>query len=123
MKKISLAIVVCSLMIVSFVANAQTETKGTTQINDNSSVSRELILGVPKISEKTLYLLTSTILQIEGLQYETYCPKHKLVLVYYNPKKFVRPEEVVQAINDMDFSLNIMIKNGGFKEAKEMCSE
>ena len=91
--------------------------------NSLNSKGKELILGIPKLTDKTLYNLTGAIGQISGLKYDTYCPKHNLVLLTFDPTKFNRGEEVIQAIKDNDFNLQMFIKEGNFREVKQMCSE
>ena len=121
MKKITLAIIVSYLILVSFIANAQTETKGTTQINDNNSISGELILGIPKLTDKNLFLITDALTKIKGTQFKQFCAEQRFILVKYNPKIFQSKDEIVQAIQRQNIQMPIFVKEGSFADVMEMC--
>lgn len=91
-------------------------------VSDNQFVkSQELVLGVPKASEKNLGVLTDIISKIPGLKYDSFCPHHNLVLITYDTKLFNTPEEVIRAIQESNFNMPIFVKEGGFMDANEMC--
>lgn len=107
-------------VIFSGVLHAQnTETKSG--VIEDAVTPQELVLGIPKLTDKTLFLITGIIQETNGLKYETYCPKHNLILLTYNPKLFIRPEDVVESILGHDLNFQIFIKVGNFDVVKEMC--
>ena len=91
--------------------------------NSGDNIIQELILGVPKVTEKNLYLLTDIIDRTKGVTYTKYCPKHRLVLLKYNATIYAQKEDVVRAIKSQKFPLTVLLKKGTYNDAfaLEMC--
>ena len=113
--------IICNLFVFSGGIYAQNNV--SENVISKPTKGNELIIGIPKMTDKTLYLFTNSIGQINGISYDTYCPKHNLVLLTYNPDLFTEPKDVIEAIQNTDFNLQMLIKEGTFREVKQMCSE
>jgi hypothetical protein len=103
----------CFLFLIANTAIAQTA--------DQKENIKELILGIPKVSDKTISMVTDAIRQIEGLEFVRYCPEHKLVLVKYDERSFPKGEDVVSALQKKNISMPMFIKEGGFDSVKDLC--
>jgi hypothetical protein len=91
------------------------------QTNETGTAYNELIIGVPKISDKTLEIITEAIKSIEGTEYIMFCPEQKLILIKYNNSIFPNKEDVIKAIENKNISLPMFIKEGTFDGVKELC--
>lgn len=100
-------------------ANKETDTK-IIQKTDTSFI--ELIIAVPKLNEKNIYVLTDAINSIEGLRFFMFCPVHSFVLVKYSPNLFPQKEDVIKTLESKDLKLVMYIKQGNFDAVKEMCA-
>jgi len=83
--------------------------------------TNELILGVPKVSEKNLFLLTSTAAKIKGLKYIDFCEKDKLLLLKYDPATFTKQEDIIKAFQAQNIVMPMIIKTGTFEGVKNLC--
>ena len=113
--------IICSHLFFSEASSAQNTISESTI--SKPVKSKELIIGIPKMTDKTLLLFSNAIGQIHGMTYDTYCPKDKLVLITYDSKVFPRSGDVIDAIKNTDFNLQMFIKEGTFSEVKQNCSE
>ncbi|MFH0865109.1 MAG: hypothetical protein V1904_02870 [Bacteroidota bacterium] len=95
--------------------------KAQTTLTTGTAALSELVIGVPKITEKTLFTLTEAIKTIEGAEYVMFCPEHNLILIKYNPSIFQKKEDVLKAIENKDVKLPMFIKEGTFEGVKDMC--
>jgi hypothetical protein len=94
------------------------------QTNNNPKEEKctsELILGVPKVSEKNLFLLTSTVTKIKGLKYIDFCEKDKLLLLKYDPATFTKQEDIIKAFQAQNIVMPMIIKTGTFEGVKDLC--
>lgn len=101
--------------------NAQTEKKDSKVVEDKCN--KELILGVPKVSEKNLFLLTETVPKIKGLKYIDFCEKDKFLLLKYDQEIFLKPEDVIKAFQQQNIVMLMLVKVQTFKDVKEMCAK
>lgn len=92
-------------------------------VKKTNPVIKELILGVPKATDKNLYFLTDAISHVTGLKYNSFCQKHKLVLLTFDQKIYKGPKEVIDAIKKQKMNMPMFVKEGTFKEVTEMCKE
>lgn len=120
-KSVFLIIIVSYLFLFSSEIKAQADSKDHATINDANAISGELILGVPKISDKTLSILTSALEKIRGIKYQMFCPEHKLILVKYNPKIFPSGDDVIKAILKQNIQMPMFVKDGTFEGVMEIC--
>ena len=108
---------------VSFAGNAQDDAKAKAkQEAENKSATAELILGLPKVSEKNLFIIAETAAKIDGLVYVQFCEGHKLGLFRYNKELFRSSEDVIKAFEKENVIMPMLVKQGSFKEIEEMCS-
>lgn len=99
--------------------HAQKDTKETKPAEDRCT--KELILGVPKVSEKNLFLLTSTSEKIKGIKYIDFCEKDKLLLLKYDLEMYPRPDDVIKAFQSQNIVMPMLVKVGTHESVKEMC--
>lgn len=83
----------------------------------------ELILGIPKASEKNFSLVTDAIFQVKGIELVQFCPVHQLALIKYDKNTFATKEDVVRALQAKNLSMPMFIKEGSFEDVKDMCNE
>jgi hypothetical protein len=83
--------------------------------------TNESILGVPKVSEKNLFLLTSTAAKIKGIKYIDFCEKDKLLLLKYDPAVFAKQEDIIKAFQAQNIMMPMVIKTGTFEGVKDLC--
>lgn len=107
------------LLIFSSSLQAQTKNKEEKPIEDKRFV--ELIIGVPKVSEKNLFVLTETVPKIKGIKYVDFCEKDKLLLLKYDPEIFPKREDIIKAFQAQNIVMPMLIKEGIFKDVEEMC--
>jgi hypothetical protein len=105
----------CFLILIANTAIAQT--------TDQNNINKELILGVPKLTNKTLDIVTNAIKQTEGLEFVQYCTSHQLILVRYDEKLFPARENVVRALEAQNVSMTMLIKEGNFEGVMELCQQ
>jgi hypothetical protein len=117
-----LILIVSSLFLFSSTIKAQENSQKNTQITESVSKTGELILGIPKLTDKNLFIITGALETIKGTEYIRFCPEQKLVLVKYNTKLFPNEEEVVQAILRQNVQMPMFIKEGTFAEVIDMCN-
>ena len=98
---------------VHFTANGQENQVVTDQ--------RELVLGIPDISEKTLPVLQQAILEMKGCEFVRYCEAHQLVLLRFNPETYSSPDILIKALREKMPSLNILPKEGSFADIQDLC--
>ena len=84
--------------------------------------TNELVLGLPKISDKTLFIISETSLKIKGLTFVSFCEGHKLALFRYSKETFAKPEDVIKAFEKENIIMPMFVKEGNFKDVEEMCS-
>jgi len=84
---------------------------------------KELIIGVPKVSEKNLYLITNTINEYKGLQFVMFCPKDCIVLVKYDPRDFEKTGDILDIFKEKNINMPMFIKEGSFKDVIDDCQE
>lgn len=98
-----------------------------TSFDESSKIStektKELVLGIPKLSEKLLPDLVNIIETTKGLSYVKYCEEHRLVLVRYEGSLYPRKEAIVKAIKDREFYPEIFIKETSFEGVEELCGQ
>ena len=111
----------CILLFVFANVQAQTEKKESKPVQDRCT--KELIIGVPKVSEKNLFLLTETVPKIKGLKYIDFCEKDKLLLLKYDQEMYQKPEEVIKAFQGQNIVMPMLIKTGTFEDVKEICTK
>lgn len=87
----------------------------------NSKESKELVIGIPKITNKHLPELISIIESTSGMEYVEFCQKQRLVLVKYDDKVFNRCEGISTLLKSKGFNLPIQIKKASFKDVAIMC--
>jgi hypothetical protein len=122
MKKIKLVTVILlagNLFLFFLPAKAQTTTTTTT----GTAAFSELVIGVPKISDKTLYTFKETINSTEGAEYVMFCPEQRLILIKYNSNIFPKKEDLVTALKSKCPSTTIDMKQQNFGEVKELCAQ
>jgi hypothetical protein len=83
--------------------------------------TKELLLGLPKISEKTLFIISETSLKIKGLNYVGFCEGHKLGMFKYDQSVFKKPEDVIKAFEKENVFMPMYIKEGGFNDVEDIC--
>jgi hypothetical protein len=116
-----LILIVSSLFLFSSAIKAQENSQKNTQ-NESVSKTGELILGIPKLTDKNLFIITGALEAIKGTEYIRFCPEQKLVLVKYNTKLFPNEEEVLQAILRQNVQMPMFIKEGTFADVMNMCN-
>jgi hypothetical protein len=112
-----LSIILLTGLMLSIATSVQSQTVA------GDKKTGELVLGVPKISDKTLPDLKEAITKTKATEFVAYCPSHQLVLVNYDERTFTSKQAVVDAIMIQKIELTLYIKEGGFNEARELCSE
>ena len=120
-----LRLLILSLFVVAgFAVNAQDDAKAKTKQKEesNKAATAELILGLPKVSEKNLFILEETTLKISGLVMVQFCEGHKLGMFRYNKELFATPEDVIKAFEKENVIMPMLVKEGTFKDLEEMCS-
>jgi len=76
---------------------------------------------LPKISDKTLFIISETTLKIKGLVFVSFCDGHKLASFKYNKEIFEKPEDVIKAFERENVFMPMLVKQGTFKDVEEMC--
>lgn len=113
-----------SLIMLFFAAslalNAQ-EDAAKRKIESDKRATAELILGIPKISDKTLFIISETSLKIKGLVFVSFCDAHKLASFRYDKELFEKPEDVIKAFEKENVFMPMYVKQGGFKDVEEIC--
>ncbi|MDP2385539.1 MAG: hypothetical protein Q8M29_04150 [Bacteroidota bacterium] len=121
-----LRLLILSLFVVaSFAVNAQDDAKAKAKKQkeeSNKAATAELILGLPKASEKNLFILEEATQKINGLVMVQFCEGHKLGMFRYNKEIFATPEDVIKAFEKENVIMPMLIKEGTFKDLEEMCS-
>lgn len=107
----------------SFAVNAQEDAKANDKkkLESKKAATTELILGLPKISDKNLFIISETTLKIEGLYFVSFCDAHKLAMFKYNKDLFEKPEDVIKAFEKENVFMPMLVKQGDFKGVEEMC--
>lgn len=112
-----------SLFVAASIAvNAQEDAKAKLKAESDKRATTELILGLPKISDKTLFIISETTLKINGLVFVSFCDGHKLASFRYDKELFEKPEDVIKAFEKENVFMPMLVKQGSFKEVEEMCS-
>lgn len=107
---------------VNITVNAQEDTKAKLKAEADKRATAELILGLPKISDKTLFIISETTLKIKGLVFVSFCEGHKLASFKYDKEIFATPEDVIKAFEKENVLMPMLVKEGGFKDVEEICS-
>lgn len=108
---------------VSFSGNAQDDAKAKAKHEtEDKSATAELILGLPKISDKNLFIIIETAAKIDGLVYVQFCEGHKLGMFRYNKELFRSSEDVIKAFEKENVIMPMLEKTGSFKDVEEICS-
>jgi hypothetical protein len=81
----------------------------------------ELILGVPKVSDKTIDLITTTIQKVNGVEFIKFCAEYKLVLIKYSTKLYPLKQDVIDAIKRQGVTMEMLIKEGTFAGVEQIC--
>lgn len=111
-----------SLFVVASVnVNAQEDAKAKQKAETDKKANAELILGLPKISDKTLFIISETTLKINGLVFVSFCDGHKLAMFKYNNDLFETPEDVIKAFEKENVIMPMLVKQGSFKDVEEIC--
>lgn len=106
----------------SITVNAQEDiAKQKQKAEADKRATAELILGLPKISDKTMFIISETTLKINGLVFVSYCDGHKLAMFRYNSDIFETPEAVIKAFEKENVFMPMLVKQGAFKDVEEMC--
>lgn len=106
---------------VSITVNAQEDAKAKLKAESDKRATTELILGLPKISDKTLFIISETTLKINGLVFVSFCDGHKLASFRYDKELFEKPEDVIKAFEKENVFMPMFVKQGSFKNVEEMC--
>lgn len=108
---------------VSLTVSAQDDAKAKQQAKEEAEkrATTELILGLPKISDKTLFIITETAQKINGLIYVNFCEGHKLAMFKYNKELFEKPEDVIKAFEHENVIMPMLIKQGNFNDVVDIC--
>jgi hypothetical protein len=77
-----------------------------------SDAFSELFIGVPKISNNTLFTFTETINSTEGAEYVMSYPEHRLILIKYENKIHPTKEDIVKTIENKNITFLMYIKEG-----------
>ncbi|HEY1039276.1 MAG TPA: hypothetical protein VGF30_07715 [Bacteroidia bacterium] len=121
-----------SLVLLFFIAsigvNAQEDAKKKEEqqkqkIEADKRATAELVIGLPKVSEKNLFVITGTTEKISGLVFVQFCEQHKVALFNYDKELFQKPEDVVKAFEERNVIMPMYVKPSSFKEIKEMCAQ
>lgn len=96
--------------------NEKAKAAGTVQM-------KELVIGMPKINEKNLSLITDVIKQINGLEFYMFCPHHNLVFIRYSSATYTQDADVLTAFTSKDLNMPMFIKKRTFAEAKALCEQ
>lgn len=67
----------------TFAVNAQ-EDAAKRKMEADKRATAELILGLPKISDKTLFIISETASKMKGLVFVSFCEGHKLASFKYD---------------------------------------
>ena len=123
--KISLVLL---FFVVSIGANAQEDAKKKEEqrkqkMESDKLATAELVIGLPKVSEKNLFVITGTTEKIKGLVFVQFCEQHKVALFNYNKELFQKPEDVVKAFEEQNVIMPMYVKPSSFQEIKEMCAQ
>jgi len=105
----------------SVTVNAQEDAKAKQKVEADKKASAELILGLPKISDKTLFIISETTLKIKGLVFVSFCDGHKLAMFKYNKELFEKPEDVIKAFEKENVFMPMLVKEGSFNGVEEIC--
>ena len=97
------------------------QNKKTSTATKEDKCTNELIMGVPKVSEKNLFVLTSAIPKIKGIKYVDFCEKDKLLLLKYDKDVYSKQEDVIKAFHEQNIVMPMIIKSGTFEGVKELC--
>ena len=115
-KKITKTILLLILITGAISASAQA-------IAVNEQLNDEVVIGVPKITDKTLSIITETALTIPGIRFEIFCNEHRIITFRYNRELFNSPNEIVKAFKKKNIHMPMNIKEGStFKDVKELCN-
>lgn len=103
------------LMLNSVGVSGQT----TAEDADHDVIFKELIIGVPNISEKSVATLSEAIMSIYGLSIVTYIEQDKLFLLEYDTRVFPEKEDAAEAIETNELiKTPVFIKGGTIEETK-----
>lgn len=105
----------------SVTVNAQEDVKAKLKAESDIKATSELILGLPKISDKTLFIISETTLKINGLVFVSFCDGHKLASFRYDKELFEKPEDVIKAFEKENVIMPMYVKQGNFKDVEEIC--
>lgn len=114
---------ICSLILFFSAGSvqAQADKKENKPVEDKCN--QELIIGVPKVSEKNLFLLTETASKTSGMKYIDFCENDKLLLIKYDQEIYPRPDDVIKAFREQHIIMPMLVKEGRFEDVKEMCEK
>ncbi len=115
MRNITLAFIVFSFFLISSTINAQTA-NNSEEVSSNNLKIGELILGIPKLTDKNLFLITEALKKIKGAQFKQYCLEQRLVLIKYDKKIFSTKDEIIEAIKRQNVQMPMFVKEGTFAE-------
>jgi hypothetical protein len=121
LKGIKVKMILVAFFAMSFCYSlAQDEKSAQLELKDPNAIE-EIILGVPKITEKNIFLITETVPKIKGLTYVSFCDAHKLLLLKYDKTVFSKPEMVIRAFEQQKIVIPMLIKTGTFEDVNQMC--
>jgi hypothetical protein len=118
-KAFFLIIMAIAFFFINNSANAQTPISTNSIIQ--TPTKSELILGVPKVTDKNLFLILNAVEQIPGLQYKSYCSAQKLILITYDSSVFNRKTEIIEAITNKGVQMPMFVKEGSFADVNNLC--
>ena len=97
------------------------------QDNDDSidiqDKKQQIILGIPKITNKTLPIVTGALEKISGAEYVMFCPKDKLLIIEYDLKIYPDEEDLIQAFHRQNVRMPMFIKEAVIEEIIEQCQQ
>jgi len=106
-------------VMISFAVNAQEDAAKAAakkKAETAAKANMELILGLPKVSEKNLFIITETTEKIGGLVFIQFCEGHKLALFKYDQELFPKPTDVIKAFEEKSIRMPMLVKEGKFRE-------
>ena len=111
------------LLFATLSVKAQDNAKSKAKKEADKNATAELVLGLPKVSEKNLFTITGTTEKINGLIFIQFCESQKVALFKYNKEIYSKPEDIIKAFEERNVIMPMMVKEGGFMEVKEMCAQ
>lgn len=112
-----------AFLFFAFDGNCQIEQMVVNLKQENPSITKEVIFGVTKISDKTYTILTEGFKKIEGVQFYLYCDAHKLILLRYNQELYSSPDLIVKELEKQNIIFPMHVKEGDFNSVSEICSK